>query len=602
MGNRYKLSIDNKVIEVNESVLADRSVFHNITFDCDCWAAADAQVGKGRLKSQMLPTIKSRYSKADQNFIDSVYELYKAFSSAKYAGRDSIWTYIINNSYSPYFLQEKFDIVVGNPPWLTFRDVENGDYQDELRRIAVQYNVLPKKQSGRPHLELAALFLAHCANYFMKPEGRLAFVMPRSFLSADQHDNTRSGKLKRLKITGIWDLKEVSPLFKVPACVLFAARGFDGAVAPKTLPGREYSGKLSAHNAKRDEADSSLAITNGDFHLSRLGNATAWSFGQSILLGGNNAYRAEFQQGATIVPRLCYFVEIDQEHDGNLHDRLLRIKSSDAVKREAKRPWNNVDLRGALHSRFLFRSALANNVVPFSLSGHHLVALPAIIEHGKLRLLSPDALMAKTGELESRDWFAQVEKTWNEHKTERNKKVSFTDYLDWMKKLSAQNTTQDYIVIYTAAGANCVSVVVDNTANCNLPFVAEHITYSYGTSNKKEAHYLCGYFNATLPNSIIKPFQAQGLLGARHIETKILEVPLPRFDETNAQHLALANAAERAATKARAYLAGKNLGPYGGNQTSTHLGRFRNEVRGHLCAELDEIDAILNSVLGFNAQ
>eukprot|EP00828_Plagiopyla_frontata_P036109 TRINITY_DN47745_c0_g1_i1.p1 TRINITY_DN47745_c0_g1~~TRINITY_DN47745_c0_g1_i1.p1 ORF type:complete len:193 (+),score=6.82 TRINITY_DN47745_c0_g1_i1:258-836(+) len=99
---------------------------------------------------QISPTIKLRYNTDNTAFIDSVYELYKAFSTAKLAGRDSIWAYVIDNSYSPYFLQEQFDIIVGNPPWLTFRDVENGEYQDELRRIANQYNVLPKNRAGGP--------------------------------------------------------------------------------------------------------------------------------------------------------------------------------------------------------------------------------------------------------------------------------------------------------------------------------------------------------------------------------------------------------------------------------------------------------------------
>ena len=82
------------------------------------------------------------------------------------------------------------------------------------------------KGANFPHLEIAAIFLSYCTNYFLKEEGKLAFVLPRSFFSADHHDNTRSGKAKGLKLTDIWDLQEVHPLFRIPSCVLFLKKEF----------------------------------------------------------------------------------------------------------------------------------------------------------------------------------------------------------------------------------------------------------------------------------------------------------------------------------------------------------------------------------------
>src|SRR5438067_2198535 len=87
-------------------------------------------------------------------------------------------------------------------------------------RTVLKYNIKPDKVANFPHLEIAAIFLAHCTNYFLKENGKLAFVMPRSLFSADHHDNTRSGKAKGFKLTNIWDLKDVNPLFRIPSCVL----------------------------------------------------------------------------------------------------------------------------------------------------------------------------------------------------------------------------------------------------------------------------------------------------------------------------------------------------------------------------------------------
>ena len=41
-------------------------------------------------------------------------------------GRDSIWAYILKNLSRPLVLAEKgFDVVVGNPPWLSYRYINS---------------------------------------------------------------------------------------------------------------------------------------------------------------------------------------------------------------------------------------------------------------------------------------------------------------------------------------------------------------------------------------------------------------------------------------------------------------------------------------------
>ena len=112
---------------------------------------------------------------------------------ARDEGRDSIWKFIIQNSYKPVLLRNRFDFVIGNPPWLTYSDIANGEYQALLRVLSDGYNVTPTNRANMPHLEIAAIFLAHAVNYFLKSSGLLAFVLPRSFLSADQHDKHERG-------------------------------------------------------------------------------------------------------------------------------------------------------------------------------------------------------------------------------------------------------------------------------------------------------------------------------------------------------------------------------------------------------------------------
>jgi hypothetical protein len=118
----------------------------------------------------------------------------------------------------------RFDFVIGNLPWLTYAAVSNGEYQALLKQLSDGYCVTPLAKANLPHLEIAAIFLAHAVNYFLKASGQLAFVMPRSFISADQHENARQGLIEGIKLSQVLDLEGVSPLFRVPSCVLFAVQ------------------------------------------------------------------------------------------------------------------------------------------------------------------------------------------------------------------------------------------------------------------------------------------------------------------------------------------------------------------------------------------
>lgn len=144
---------------------------------------------------------------------ENVDTAYVAMKQAKDAGRDSIWKFILQNSYKPVFLMGRFDVLVGNPPWLTYADVGSAEYQASLRSLADGYGVTPINRANMPHLEIAAIFLAHAVNYFTSSAGLVAFVLPRSFMSADQHHNTRAGMISGLRLIGAWDLKDIQPLF-----------------------------------------------------------------------------------------------------------------------------------------------------------------------------------------------------------------------------------------------------------------------------------------------------------------------------------------------------------------------------------------------------
>ncbi len=523
----------------------------------------------------------------------ALHAVYERFKAAKEAGRDSIWHFLLQNVYRPFTLRKQFDAVVGNPPWLTFNSVTDREYQDQIRALATKGNLLTGKSANMTQLELASVFLTHAATTFLKPGGRIGFVLPRAFFSADQHAPTRTGQTEGVKVTELWDLDGVTPLFPVPACVLFAEQANTAAkrkVPAAGLPGFEASGRLREHNASWDEAKERVTFAPVTWHLATLGRRTAYSTAKPRKGRKENAYRDRFANGATIFPRTFFFTEFAEGvAPPDLEDgRDVALES--LVLPEAKDPWKALTVRGTVTSDFLFRTALAQNLLPFALDRTMLTVLPATVgPGGEIALHTASDLRAR-GDLGAAAWFKQAEAKWDANKTQRNAGMKLVDYLDWHGKLTKQKTTTPYLVLYNSTGKDANAVVVEPGA-FDRPFVVDYKAFWYGTEDADEAHYLAAFLNADAPNLMIKDFQSRGLFGARDVNKAILEVPLAAYDGANAAHRKLSEAGREAATEAQAWLSAQVAAAAG--EAMPSVGQLRRALRAHLAARLAEIDGLL---------
>ena len=132
------------------------------------------------------------------SMIDAVWKFTAELTDLIKRKQNSIWTFIVRNSYRPAMLRDRFDFILGNPPWLSYRYIADPDYQAEIKKRAVaDYAIAPTHQKLFTQMELATIFLAHTLSTFARTGGKLGFVMPLSVLAADQHQNLRSRQSPR---------------------------------------------------------------------------------------------------------------------------------------------------------------------------------------------------------------------------------------------------------------------------------------------------------------------------------------------------------------------------------------------------------------------
>ena len=527
-----------------------------------------------------------------QAILDALWDFTSGLAELISDRKNSIGSFIIRNSYRPAMFRQQFETIIGNPPWLSYRYIADPDYQQEIKRRAVeQYKIAPKSQKLFTQMELATVFLAHSMAIFAGPGAKLGFVMPRSILTADQHQKLiKRDYQSPFRITSYWDLWEVKPLFNVPACVLFARRDTDHGSPKDSLPTQLWSGRLPDRNVPWRVAREKLRWKEATARVIYLAQRCALSTEPGATTPTKpSKYERAFKQGATIVPRNFYFVRIP-DFNGKVDPTALYWAETDpegAV--QAKPPYKDTRLSGLVEGRFIYSVVIARHLMPFAVLEPATAVLPVEAKHGLLHVRSAEVLTVG-GYREFGKWMAEAERIWREKREEKAGKQTLYERLDYQRELTWQNLSHRHLVLYNAPGTNVSAAYFDREAHA-LSLIVEHTVYSAAFADRSEADFIIAILNSETANEAIKPFQATGLLGERHIEKKLLDLPIPIYNPNAGEHRKLAEFGEQARREAAAIVKSP------GFPAASSLARQRAFVRQNLKGTLAEIDRLVRGIL-----
>ncbi|HHT9119795.1 MAG TPA: Eco57I restriction-modification methylase domain-containing protein [Candidatus Hypogeohydataceae bacterium YC41] len=518
--------------------------------------------------------------------------------------RDTIWAFVLKNIYKPLFFKRKFDFVIGNPPWIVLRSTEPA-YQTFLKwQITKHYRLLTEREHLITHLEVATLFLVRSADLYLKTGGVIAFVLPRSIFSADQHDGLRKRFFRLSEEEGqnlswreIWDCEYVTPLFNVPASVVIAEKCKTETIK-YPIPGQLLSGRLERKNASIAEAEKALSVNNVEFSLHTRGRRSFWSVEKETGAHKASFYKARFAQGATIVPRSFWFVQVKPSPLGFNPD-LPPLETADRAMEEAKEAYKGVCFKDTVESRFLYATLLSTDLLPFGHLDYRTIVLPIEAQGDHYKLIDVDGARQR-GFLNLSRWLERVEGEWTKRRSSKAERITALGWLDYRRKLTSQNPQARYRVIYNTSGTFLTAAIVENEPVkfeingqqiAGHGFVADTKTYFCELSNKQEAFFLVAILNAPLIDKLIKPMQSRGLWGPRDIHKKVLELPIPQFSSENASHLRLAELGKECTAKVKGWLESGEAGRI------KSIGKLRSMVRELLKEELEEIDGLVEGIL-----
>ena len=109
-------------------------------------------------------------------------------------GRNHIWAYYTRNLVRPVALgRTKVDVIIGNPPWLSYRntaDILRAELENQCKS---RYGIWAGGRYANRQ-DVAGLFFARSVDLYLKDGGMIGMVLPHSALQAGQYAKWRSGE------------------------------------------------------------------------------------------------------------------------------------------------------------------------------------------------------------------------------------------------------------------------------------------------------------------------------------------------------------------------------------------------------------------------
>ena len=487
-------------------------------------------------------------------------------------GRNHVWAYYLRNMTRPVVIaEEKVDLIIGNPPWLTYN--QSADIiREEIKALSQNRYQIWAGGKNSPHQDIATLFYCRITELYLKDRGKIGMVMPHSVLRTELHLKFRRGYYETKKpprsraakqafsldfsVKLPWDLEKLQPnsFFPIASCVVFAQ-----------LPGYRGDPKLHQSTAK-PLAPGQVEIWSGPTntkHVQREVTPLIHHDGEF-----KSTYAGYANQGPTITDRRLFFVTAyPNPNELAPPDTFVTFPRTGKLDKKTY----SVD---ELHEQIvegdnLFEVYLGETLAPY-------VALPplkAVLPVSKATMTMPldhsgcpgwpdgefirhTACEVDHEELneDMRARWEIMERLWEANRGKTDTK-SLTQNLNWLNKLTSQ---LDYLrrltgiesvapverpvrIAYTQSGRPTAALITNDQA------ILDRSLYQVACRNLDEAHYLLAIINSVALEQRVMDFMTKGLFGARGLEKHLWMVSIPEYDAADDRHAELSRLGQSAA-------------------------------------------------------
>ena len=482
-------------------------------------------------------------------------------------GRNHVWKwYVLNVAQAHILHRRRFDRIVGNPPWITRKDLV-GDRQDRHREQSVRLGIWAGGANLATQNNLAALFVATVARDYTTPDAawKFGFVLPWSALRADAWEPFRRGRWNLANAAGDewaidlsenpWDMKGVAdrPFPQSDSCVVFG----------RSIPGPSA-------------ASIPLSLEREVWQADGISVGSVWSDMRNTVVRqpartaphAPSDYVDLVRNGANMFPKGLLRVDPEKTEPAGQNRVIFATLPS------RKGVWKDFSMENAVAEAECLQSIVfPEDIAPFRVLKTSVVAIPP---RGVILSGGSSAQVAGFQHF-GRHWF-RADQAYRERRS-ANGPATLIEMVDHMGKLTSQ--VRDYPkwrLVYPKSGSSLFGTVVDGRV------LVDNACYYINVSQTQEADYVC----AILVADSLQATYRESRNTDRHFDKHPWRcVPIAKFDPANELHSTVANLGLRATAIATEV-------PVSGRAT-----KMRDAIRVALREDgvMDEIDRCARELL-----
>lgn len=508
------------------------------------FAAIEKQMTEDELKSSTL-------IKLIRDFAENLVQLHKN-------NWDGIWVRISTNFMLIARLSE-FDIIVGNPPWVKWEHLPAA-YASKIKDLCDVKHIFSNDggQFGGTQLNICALISNVTATNWLKEDGILAFLMPDSIMSQNSYEEFRNFYLdyeskKRLYLQKIdkWEPPlrpfrcDDKPITQDFNTYYF---GHEEVDYKKGIPVRQITRKQKIKdeflNQKRNFLEVLPYLGKRDIIAKQLSeNSTAFSYTSKEFdfskIIGETAYK--YRTGVEFTPQELFMLTGVGESDDDEHYRFNSKKfalSKYTVDDEPKEGWN-------LPTKYIFPIARGPNISPFKCSYENDFAIVPYDEDNTKQPVDSSVMLIEQKQLFD---YLVKHKELIDKQSEKSKQMRRGKEFYALSKIGPY-TYAENIVAARDNSKFCASVINRQSTPWSEIKQTICVKHTIIISQDKEgnfisadeANYICGILNSSIViNYMHSTFKRNGF------SLNKSNIYLPKYDERNRLHRAIANLAKMA--------------------------------------------------------
>lgn len=508
-----------------------------------------------------------------ENDVAVVNRLFIKLQNLHRASRDSFWPIIFRNSFAPIMIRDKFDFVVGNPPWIAWKAMSKS-YRAGTLTIWQSYGIFEKNAYDKktPHDDFGMAVTYVAMDQYLKVGGTMVFLLPASFLKSTKGgEGFRKFNIIRNEQSIPFDVKEVHDfsdvsLFTIPTVAIKFGKGKEMIYPMKNYRFYRQIGRRSKIDSHANWGYVENLVEYKDFMAQPVDKEnlqSAWltledmEFANNLL---NPSLERVYKGRKGIEPAGAKGVYI-LKHPERARRGYLNIENDMSRQRRQDIIDKGVN-KGCIEEKYVYPMLGGRNIARWKVKSNEFMLVPHT-ENYKYGI--PETVLAREAP-ETFQWLSFYREELLDTRIQNGKFFNKDTQPFYRLDNVGTYTYAPYKVLWKEQTGSMSAVVVSSyyesipNAEYGLfvedkPIVVDSKVLMLDVYDEMEAYYVCGIINAP---SVIEVVDGYAISTNRGVDV-LRYLAIPKYDNNNKTHMEIANISKKIHQEARENCEGKKI-------------------------------------------